>query len=200
MQTIMLPFMKTLISRSEAGRVRGPQWATWLSHLIDHPNYGLELGTFQGDSAQWMLDNVFTHPDSRYYCVDTFEGSVEHHIGGIDCTSNEAITRAKLAEYGVRAQIHKSLSHYFMRDCPVLFDFVYVDAAHDSMNVLRDAVLAFDLLVDGGIMVFDDYEWKVMPNSIDCPKMAIDSFVNCYRNRIKILNPIGWQYAIRKIE
>jgi hypothetical protein len=66
------------------------------------------------------------------------------------------------------------------------------------MNVLRDAVLSFEILKPGGIMVFDDYSWRVMPRDIDCPKIAIDAFVACYADHLEFLGK-GSQYAIRKL-
>lgn len=39
------------------------------------------------------------------------------------------------------------------------FDFIYVDGLHLSQDVLYDALLSFDLLKVGGILIFDDYLW-----------------------------------------
>jgi len=72
-----------------------PNWTRWLGHLIGKPARGLEIGTWKGESAEWMLDNVFTHPDSSYTCIDHFRGSVEHHIGGHDCSALERDARAR---------------------------------------------------------------------------------------------------------
>lgn len=188
----------------------GHNWAKWLAHLKDKPAVGLELGSFRGASAEWALENIFTHPNSTYTCVDAFEdsGSEEHKVNGIDCSNNEKITTERLQKFGERAWIFRQYSDKFLRhafapDNPESdlrhFDFVYVDAAHDSMNVLRDAVLAFDLMKDGGIMVFDDYTWNVMPREIDRPKMAIDSFLNCYADRLTVVAK-EYQVVIKKIK
>ena len=195
--------MLTNIARSECGRVHGPNWLKWAGHLAGKDQViGLELGTFKGDSAEWFLDNIFTSPHSVYHCVDMFQGSVEHKQAGIDCTSNETITREKLARFGDKVKIHVGYSAAVMTnelaisEYPFL-DFVYVDAAHDAMNVLRDAVLAFQLLKPNGVMVFDDYNWRVMPRPIDCPKMAVDAFISCYGDHLTVLG-VTSQYAIQK--
>lgn len=186
----------------------GANWSNWLGHLKGKPAVGLELGSFRGASAEWALENIFTHPDSTYTCVDTFEGSDEHKVNGIDCSDNEKLTTERLKKFGERAWIFKQYSDRFLRHAFAPddaesdirhFDFVYVDAAHDSMNVLRDAVLAFDLIKDGGIMIFDDYNWKAMPREIDRPKMGVDAFVSCYADRIHVI-AYGWQVAIRKLK
>lgn len=182
---------------SENEKAHGANWRQWLGHLKDTPATGLELGTWMGESAEWMLTNIFTHPDSVYICVDTFAGSEEHKLAGIDCSTMEADTRERLEPFGDRVVVTRALSH--QHGWTSRLDFVYVDAAHDSMNVLRDAVFHFEQLKPGGIMIFDDYEWTVMPHSVDCPKPAIDAFLMCYGKRLEVIG-LGWQVAIRKIE
>ena len=43
------------------------------------------------------------------------------------------------------------------------FDFIYVDASHRAPDVLLDAVLAFQLLRIGGLIIFDDEVRSIMP-------------------------------------
>lgn len=178
----------------------GPNWLEWVGHLKDKPAVGLELGVWKGQFSEWLLENILTDPRSVLWCVDTFEGSDEHKLAGIDCTKLERETRERLERFGGKAKIFRSHSDRalrgFLREDK--FDFVYVDAAHDSMNVLRDAVLAFDLIKDGGVLVFDDYEWTSMEQEVDRPKLAIDSFVQCYARRIEVLS-VGWQVCVKKI-
>ncbi len=185
---------------SENEKAHGANWRAWLGHLKDTPAHGLELGSWLGESAEWMLQNIFTHTHACYVCVDTFKGSEEHHLAGIDVGQIENDCRRRLAPFDDRVVIHVSESHSFLLSCGGIprFDFVYVDAAHDAMNVLRDAVLAFELLAVGGVMIFDDYTWNVMPAQIDCPKMAIDSFVSCYGRQIEVIG-MSYQLALRKV-
>ena len=185
---------------TEFARAHGPKWEKWIGHLRNKPACGIELGTWMGESAEWALDHIFTHDRSCYVCVDTFEGSEEHYLAGIDCSTIEADARKRLSRFH-NVAINKGYSSDILRMLkssgfgPV--DFVYVDAAHDAMNVLRDAVLAFDMLKVGGIMVFDDYEWKVYPDEIDRPKLAVDSFISCYARSLEIIG-LGWQVAVVK--
>lgn len=187
---------------SEFGKAHGPNWLEWIGHLKGQPcAQAIELGTWLGESAEWALENIFTGDNARYLCVDTFEGSEEHRLAGIDCAENENTTRARLRRFADRAIIHRSRSDEFLRrshGAQNCFDFCYVDAAHDSMNVLRDAVLAFDLLRPGGVMVFDDYNWSVMRDELDRPKLAIDSFMACYARRFEVIG-MGWQVALKKV-
>ena len=186
--------------KGEHHRGHGANWYKWLGHLIGKPAIALELGSFKGESAAWMLDHIFTDPACKYWCVDTFEGSDEHKLGGIDCSHNESECRERLARFGMKAEVFKSTSDHamktFFRDD--LFDFGYCDAAHDAMNVLRDSVLLFDLLKPGGVLIWDDFEWEVMDQPIDRPKIAIEAFLSCYARRLEIIG-YGWQVAVKKV-
>jgi predicted O-methyltransferase YrrM len=178
----------------------GQNWAMWLNYLKNKKSIvGLELGTFRGASAEWALSNVFTDPTSSYFCVDTFEGSVEHRVNEIDCSENEAIARQRLGKFP-NVHIIKNTSEQYLRSefgRHQKYDFIYVDAAHDAMNVLRDAVLSFDALQIDGTMIFDDYGWTVMPRPLDCPRMGIDAFLSCYVDRYHLVFK-GSQVAIQK--
>jgi hypothetical protein len=174
---------------------------TWLGHLKDQPGVrGLELGVWLGESTEWFLEHIATHETARMDGVDTFLGSAEHVLGGIDCSQNQKVAMARLERFGERVKLHQMTTDAFLLnqawDRPS-YDFVYIDAAHDARNVLRDAVLAFDLLKVGGVAVFDDYRWEVMADEVDRPKLAIDSFLSCYARQIEVLG-IGWQVALKK--
>jgi predicted O-methyltransferase YrrM len=40
----------------------------------------------------------------------------------------------------------------------IKFDFIYIDGDHTAKGTISDAIRAFSLLKEGGIMIFDDYE------------------------------------------
>jgi predicted O-methyltransferase YrrM len=187
---------------TETGRVHGPNWTRWLGHLIDKPNAtGMEVGTFKGDSAEWMLENIFTGEGAKYYCIDPFTGSIEHHIGGQDCSTLEKETRERLAKF-LGAEIMVGRSEKLLRDASALIeslDFLYVDGSHTSRDALRDAVLGFDLLKVGGIMVWDDVLWTVMSDPLDCPGIGVEAFMKVYAKQIKVISHGGWQTCIEKI-
>ena len=53
------------------------------------------------------------------------------------------------------------------------FDFIYIDGSHMRVDVLLDAVLAWQLLKPGGIMALDDYEWNEYRDNMVChPKVS----------------------------
>jgi hypothetical protein len=54
-----------------------------------------------------------------------------------------------------------------------LFDFIYIDGSHLRGDVLTDAVLSWQLLGRGGVMVLDDYEWDRYRDNMAChPKVS----------------------------
>lgn len=185
---------------SESEKAHGENWRSWLGHLKGQPAQGLELGTWMGESAEWMLENIFTARDSTYCCVDTFEGSEEHRLAGIDCSGLERMTRNRLARFALRAMIFKARTDYALKYMfrDDRFDFIYVDAAHDAMNVLRDSVLAFELLKTGGTILWDDFTWGAMPEELDRPKMAIEAFLGCYARQLEVIG-MGYQVAARRV-
>jgi predicted O-methyltransferase YrrM len=79
------------------------------------------------------------------------------------------------------------------------YDFIYIDGSHFARDVLFDAVLGFEMLKDNGLLVFDDYKWKVHPDVIaGRPKTAIDSFLACYSHHVKVLHQ-KYQVHLQKL-
>ncbi len=180
---------------SETDQVHGPKWETWLALLKNTPAIGLEIGTCRGESAESMCTRIFTHPKSEYYCVDTFAGSPEYDKS-VDFSEVETAARERLKSFK-NVKIMKGFSHEVLKKIKTPLDAVYIDGGHDSLNVIRDSVLAFDLLKVGGVMIWDDYGWTLMPNDIDRPKLAIDFFLKTYSRHLKV-NFIGWQVCATK--
>ena len=181
------------------GIVHGPNWLKWLRHLKGKPAVGMELGTYEAESAQWMLENIFTHPDSRYYCVDTFEGGAEHFKLGIDCSTLKLQASQRLEPFKDRCGIFVGQTRIVLRGWELeRLDFVYIDAGHGAHDVLRDAVLAWELLNVGGVMIFDDWSWNWFPDAVDNPRMAIEAFLACYARKLTLLDTPVMQVAVRK--
>lgn len=190
------------VAKSECGRVHGENWLDWLGHLTGKNAWGLEIGTFKGESAEWWMDNILTHKTANLVCVDSWKGGDEHKREKTDFGAVEAEMWLRLKPYSDRVSVKKGLSFQRLteiRSADMQFDFVYVDAAHDALNVLRDAVLSFDMLKVGGVMIFDDYSWGDMPRFQDRPKTGVDAFLSAYADEIDILHT-GYQVAVKKVE
>jgi predicted O-methyltransferase YrrM len=135
----------------------------------------LEIGSFEGRSTVWFLDNVLTHPSATIVCVDTFEfghARFDHNIS--------------VSGFAEKVRKLKGSSDLLIPSLPLeSFDIVYVDGDHHAPNVLMDGVLSWYRLKPGGVMIFDDDWMDKLPDSR--PQMAIDLFLKLFEGRHEIL-------------
>jgi len=178
------------------------EWRETLEEYKAKPNLSfLELGSFEGRSAIWLLENVLTDRTSLLTCIDTWHGSSEHQGSGLDFSKVEQNFDHNIKVSGRADQVVK-IKGYSATELKKLridsYDFVYIDASHKASDVLEDAVLSWQLLKVGGIILFDDYVWEPQYAKIDSPQIAIDAFVTCYADKLKVLRK-GMQMTIQKV-
>ena len=161
---------------------------------------GLEIGSFEGQSSCWFLENWVTHPKSRLICVDTWGGGLEHQNPDYNFREIEDRFDENVKPYGnkvvkVKSTSTQALLSLIFRNIQV--DFVYVDGGHTSKDVLQDLVLAHYLLKPEGLVVCDDYLWtSPSVDYLDQPKLGIDAFTQVYSREITPLvlpsRVVGW--------
>lgn len=168
-----------------------PHWRQILDRYKGQPGVRvLEIGSYEGRSTVWLLENILTHPTARIFCIDTFNGSPEHVEMGIDL-DNLLDRFLKNVEPYVGSKVFPLIgpSQLILRDYklkPEEYDIVYIDGSHKAADVLEDAVLSFRLLKIGGLMIFDDYAWAGGgPTEFDNPRRGVDAFYYAYRNQLK---------------
>lgn len=184
-------------------------WPELIKHLPDRVSRRfLEIGSFEGRSAVWIIENM-ARPADHVFLVDTWEGGQEH--ANINMTEVEARFDANIAQVRTKIgapQIHKikttstyALAHQlrWMQVDDKLMDFIYIDGSHQAKDVLTDACMAWQLLREGGVLVFDDYLWGDPRKPLQRPKMAIDAFMNIFGGEIVVLH-ISYQVAIKKVK
>jgi predicted O-methyltransferase YrrM len=167
-------------------------WTKFLAELKDKPNvHALEIGSFEGRSALWFLTNILTHETASITCVDLF-------FDPIDSTFDSNVKASGLSRKVIKL---KGDSKIVVRNLNKKFDLVYIDGSHVAKDVLIDAVLAWDLVKPGGIIVFDDYGFR---RSFDdnqstalIPRPAIDAFLMAFRHHIDVLYQ-DYQVIVRK--
>ena len=153
--------------------------------------HALEIGSFEGRSALWFLENVLTDSTASITCVDIWVGPYEKLFDEnvkVYGQSNKLIKVKSRSDEALRKLNRDS------------FDFIYIDGSHLAKDVLVDAVLAWDLLKPGGYIIFDDYNWYgvrswLVPNFT--PKIAIDAFVNIFQPYLEIIHK-DYQLVVRK--
>ena len=166
------------------------------------PKVTIEIGVFEGDSTFNIVNYLIQeNPTYKHYAIDPFSQSENLKQEVVD--KAKAQFKSNMVEYPQVELIEKNsldgLLELYNRN--VKADFIYVDGSHFAKDVLSDAVLGFELLNIGGVMLFDDaVSWRYGSNIQDSPKIAIDSFIQCNWNRLKILEmPNGYQTAIERI-
>lgn len=160
----------------------------------------LEIGSFEGRSAVWTIENMMD-PDAEIICVDTWEGSEEHTNGellGASARFDRNTGMAKAVNPVVVTKVRKtSYAALTSLAGQSNFDFVYIDGSHVAKDVLTDACLAWPLLKDGGVLVFDDYLWGQPRDALHRPKLAVDVFVNLFAEELSVIH-VGYQLVVRK--
>jgi predicted O-methyltransferase YrrM len=167
-----------------------PHWRRILDRYKGQPNVrALEIGSYEGRSTVWLLENILTHPTARIDCIDTFEGSVEHVRMGLDLKDLHVQFLMNINPHREKVSVFTGSSQGILRDRWLElgpYDFIYIDGSHAAADVLEDAVLSFRLLKVGGLMIFDDYAWKDGgPSEYDNPMRGVDAFVHAYGDQLK---------------
>lgn len=167
-------------------------WSQHLSALKGKPNvHALEIGSYEGRSALWLLSNILTHETSSITCVDLF-------FDDIDATFDSNVKASGLSH---RINKLKGDSKVVLRKLDKKFDLVYIDGSHVAKDVLVDAVLAWDLVRPGGIIIFDDYGFRRSSDDNQSmalvPRLAVDAFLSAFQHHIDVLHQ-DYQVIVRK--
>lgn len=166
------------------------------THLLPwrhHEVRALQLGAFAGDASEWLLLHL---PFCRLTDVDTWKGSPEH--AGIDFDAVFDFYQQRLRLHESRLRYVRLPTRLFLANSePWGYDFVYVDADHDPVAVLRDGLDAFERLRPGGLIAFDDYHWQP-PDGGRGPAFGIDAFRYVMQERVELVAD-GAQVWLRRL-
>lgn len=166
----------------------------------------LEIGSFEGKSTCWCLDNILTGKNNKITCIDSWEGGSEH--SDLKMLDIEKSFLLNINERKNDVEILKGLSKKCLlsiQDREDYYDFIYVDGGHTAKDVIEDLVLSFPLLKANGIMAMDDFMWGSPnhdPNNIKQdhlrPEYSIKLFLLAYQNEIKVTH-FGGQVWLTKL-
>lgn len=176
-------------------------WADLLAARRQEPLKLLEIGSWEGRSALFFVNYL---PNATIVCVDTFAGSIEHRTWPFwqrwrQLRHIETRFDKNLAPFAPRVEKLKEDSLVALGKLGLAgrrFDFVYIDGSHLAIDVYRDAGLSWPLLVEGGILVFDDYLRKLGPAE-DIPGVGVDAFLKAVEGNYEEIFR-GHQIAICK--
>lgn len=147
----------------------------------------LEIGAYEGRSTCWLIKNLPN--DGLITSIDPFTNMPDVEQRYLD-NIREAVGNTKIIPVLIKSTSLLGLSALIQQKQQ--FDFIYVDGDHDPATTLTDACMAWDLLRQGGVILFDDYEYPHEPT-----KRGIDSFLSGFFGKYEpVLS--NYQLAVRK--
>jgi predicted O-methyltransferase YrrM len=182
----------------------------------------LEIGSFEGKSSVWFIENLLNNQNSSISCIDpwvTYDqkndslNSYHKDISKKDLSdlsegyifSDEYETFVKnIAETDKSSQVNimKGFSDVLLPNListKKQYDIIFIDGNHTAPYVLSDAIMSWKLLKVNGIMIFDDYLWELEKPETLRPKMAVDNFISNYADYLEVVWS-DYRMAIKKIK
>ncbi|MEG3921144.1 tetratricopeptide repeat protein [Microcoleus sp. T3_A4] len=198
---------EAIICHQKAGELRGwpecaakdyqftQDWFThnipiWKRHLQEFTGIAdfqvVEIGSFQGMSACWLLDNILTHPTAKITCIDLY---FQQHFKGNIVKTGAAERVIELEGYSQDLLVNLASEYY---------DVAYIDGCHKPTSALQDAILSWRLVKVGGLMIFDDYEFTFPDSPEQDTKIGIDVFLEMFESQLEVVHK-GYQLIVKKI-
>ncbi|MCG3204075.1 MAG: hypothetical protein KCHDKBKB_00778 [Elusimicrobia bacterium] len=164
----------------------------------------LQIGAYEGRFTLWLLHHILTNPKANIVDIDPWI-STETYL------TNGATPPLSLVEKRYHQNIFKNQDNYKVTTIrgkseeellklTNQFDFIFVDGSHLAQNVIIDAEEALRLCKSGGVILFDDYMWKMGEeiSSSARPHEAINEFLVNHMGEYKIIYK-DYQLAIEKL-
>ena len=162
----------------------------------------LEIGTYAGIS---LIELVKQIPNSYGIGIDMWSNYNENNLLNIidnyDVKGSfyKNIKNANLEDRIKAIQINSTIILMeFIKDNRK-FDFIYVDGSHLLLDCYTDLLLSWQILEIGGILVIDDYLYKIdNENILNSPYEAVNHFFKLFEGKYKLLD-IGYRVFLEKI-
>lgn len=167
---------------------------------LKRPSRVVEVGSYEGRSACYVVDQIAADRALELWCIDTWQGSLEYDpttMGDVeqrfDHNIGMAKSRAKIAPtvHKMRGRSDDGLAQLLAAGHRESMDLIYIDGSHEAPDVFIDAAMAFPLLRVGGVMIFDDYTWfqgsQTARDPLQMPKPAVDAFLNLFTRKMCLI-------------
>jgi predicted O-methyltransferase YrrM len=182
-----------------------PNWTKLLNARRNRASRVLEIGSWEGRSALFFLNYL---PRARLTCIDTFAGGQEHREAAARSRAEARYLRSvegrfdrNTKAFRKRIEKIKAPSTVALAELGIQnrrFDLAYVDGGHRAVEAYADGALTWPLMARGGLLLFDDYEWKEMPEPLDNPGSGIDAFLKSIAGQYRLVLK-SYQIAIEKL-
>ncbi|MDC3036742.1 class I SAM-dependent methyltransferase, partial [Candidatus Pelagibacter sp.] len=162
--------------------------------LIETKKDFLEIGSFEGISALYVLEN---YPNINLTCVDAWnaetDGNQNFNIKLVEKNFNTNIKK-----YKKRIKKIKNYSKVFFLQNKKKFDIIYVDGSHKAKDVFDDCVSSWKILKKNGLLILDDFFWKEYNDIKDNTAYGISKFLMLTKS-FEIIKLSKYQLFIKKI-
>lgn len=155
----------------------------------------LEIGCFRGDST-CKLASLF----ESVTCVDPWDDEYVKDKPNFSITPRETWVgqfdkfKAATAKVQEKLILRRGYSQDILPTLQETFDFILVDGDHSTEAVRTDARESHRLIAGGGVILFDDYNWRGKLG----PRPAIDEFLAEHKDEYAILHR-GARVAVRRL-
>jgi len=159
------------------------------------PKRVLEVGSFEGRSACYLIESLNGVKDAEVTCVDPWieYWEMDRIMSEVEAKFDKntalalATSSAKLRK--IKGLSGKVLAKMLAENEPK-FDLIYIDGSHLAADVFLDAALSYQLLRRGGVMIFDDYAYTKGENDGEKfrhPRSAIDAFMTVHADQMALM-------------
>jgi predicted O-methyltransferase YrrM len=160
----------------------------------------LEIGSFEGRSTVWFLENFLQNKNSTITCVDPWMdySQDQDSLNSYLKEKNEwDLTKRKTKEIFLHNIVESGDSSKVIirqgfsdKILPSLiteqkkYDIIFIDGNHTAPYVMMDSVMSWPLLKKDGVILFDDYTWGLDKPTTIRPKESVDYFILSFADYI----------------
>lgn len=165
-----------------------------VDHKFNENQKYLEIGSFEGSSLIYFSKVL---KNSSFVCVDIWKG--EEELSKFDFEIVEKNFNYNCSDIDKdKITINKTNSRNFFIKNKNKFSIIYLDGNHSYKEVLNDLNESFKILLNGGIIILDDYTWSWYVDPKNNPGYAINLFLKENYSKLQILS-MTEQVIIKKI-
>ena len=137
----------------------------------------VEIGSWKGKSSAYMAVEIAnSNKNIDFYCVDTWDGSIEHKndpkLNELYDTFNNNMEPLKKYYKAIRLPSTEAAKKFEDNS----LDFVFIDASHTYEDVKADIIAWLPKVKGGGVLAGHDYHAD--SDAFEGVKLAVDELLN----------------------
>lgn len=163
----------------------------------------LEIGSYEGRSTVWFIENYLHNPESTITCIDPWADYSQDESSMNSYNAENAFwkfgTKKIIDVFNKNIEMTGKSNQVIVKQglstdvLPNLvtsgnkYEVIFIDGNHVAPFVLLDATYSWQILQSKGIMIFDDYLWMPELKNTLRPQIAIDSFINIFSDYVTVV-------------